>query len=290
MGQPPGASSGAAGSNGLIETKAVSGRPASAGSMTAAYPLIRPRRSRRRTRWWVANTDSPVCLASSVKLIRPSRHSSPRIAASLHKDATKFIAAFGFNASGISFHSVENTSQPTRRPREEQPSAAQSIKRDRRSRRTQAKACIESGDETLLKMSRSYNVSGWTMRGSYKPHVVASCRLPALQFWGLTFEVEAQLLAGAKYNWKNFYEVFSACRRCLKSTTFLVSLRKYDHNGNFNEPDALVKCPVALNTFFEVERFISLRDNVKEKSPEHVSGEIERVFNEGAACLFYRVL
>ena len=74
-----GASSGAAGSNGLMETNAVSGSPASAGSITAAYRLIRPRRSSRRTRWWVAETDSPVWRDRSVKLILPSWHSNERI-------------------------------------------------------------------------------------------------------------------------------------------------------------------------------------------------------------------
>ena len=78
-----GASSGAAGSNGLMEMNAVSGRPAPAGSIMAAYPLITPRRSSRRTRWCVAETESPVCRDSSVKLIRPSRHSSETILRSM---------------------------------------------------------------------------------------------------------------------------------------------------------------------------------------------------------------
>src|SRR6185437_1222627 len=37
-----GRSSGAAASNGLMDTKAVSGRPTSSGSNTATYPLITP--------------------------------------------------------------------------------------------------------------------------------------------------------------------------------------------------------------------------------------------------------
>ena len=62
-----------------METNAVSGSPASSGLMTAAYPLITPRRSSRRTRCCAADTDSPVRLASSVKLILPSRASSETI-------------------------------------------------------------------------------------------------------------------------------------------------------------------------------------------------------------------
>ncbi len=84
-----GASSAAAGSNGLIETNAVSGRPTSAELITAAYPRIRPRRSSLRTRWWVAETDSPVWRARSVKLIRPSLASNERIFRSISSTSSR---------------------------------------------------------------------------------------------------------------------------------------------------------------------------------------------------------
>ena len=44
---------------------------------------LRTRRSSLRTRWWVAETDSPVWRARSVKLIRPSLASSERILRSI---------------------------------------------------------------------------------------------------------------------------------------------------------------------------------------------------------------
>src|SRR5215472_589041 len=47
--------------------------------MLAEYPQITPRSSSLRTRCCTAETDRPVCLASSVKLSRPSAASSARI-------------------------------------------------------------------------------------------------------------------------------------------------------------------------------------------------------------------
>ncbi len=59
-------SSGALGSNGLTEMKAVMGRPTASGSTTAAYPRMTPRCSSRRTRWCTADVDRPVALPRSV--------------------------------------------------------------------------------------------------------------------------------------------------------------------------------------------------------------------------------
>ncbi len=92
-----GASSGAAASNGLIETNAVSGSPAASALISAAYPLISPRSSRRRTRCWAAETDRPVCRASSVKLIRPSRASNETILRLVSSTWQKVACALGWH-------------------------------------------------------------------------------------------------------------------------------------------------------------------------------------------------
>src|SRR5215211_4525123 len=59
-----------------MDTKAVSGSPSALASSCAAYPVIRPRCSSRRTRWCTADTDRPTRSARSVKLARPSRASA----------------------------------------------------------------------------------------------------------------------------------------------------------------------------------------------------------------------
>jgi Domain of unknown function (DUF4145) len=40
-----------------------------------------------------------------------------------------------------------------------------------------------------------------------------------------------------------------------------------------------------LDPFFEVHRFVSLRDNTSKKAPEYVPEQIADAFDEGAACL-----
>ena len=81
-------SSGAAGSNGFIETNAVSGSPITSGSHSATYPVITPSVSSLRTRWCTADTERPACLASSVKLMRPLRDSKDTILRSISSTVT----------------------------------------------------------------------------------------------------------------------------------------------------------------------------------------------------------
>jgi Domain of unknown function (DUF4145) len=103
----------------------------------------------------------------------------------------------------------------------------------------------------------------------------------------ITFDVMAQVYDGyTRYNFQHWYEIFCVCRACSRPTIFLV-YRSANHSpeGVFDKPDALVKFPDALNQYFEIERFISLRDNVTQKPPEHLPKEIENAFTEGAACL-----
>ena len=72
---------------GVIETNAVRGRPICSWSTVATYPRIMPRCSRRLTRWWTAEVDSPVALPRSVKDMRPSAASNERIFRSVFSTA-----------------------------------------------------------------------------------------------------------------------------------------------------------------------------------------------------------
>jgi hypothetical protein len=85
----------------------------------------------------------------------------------------------------------------------------------------------------------------------------------------VTFDVKAELVVGQQYGWANIYEVFCICRACHRSTTF-AGLVKFEHG---------------LNQFFKVEGFVSLRDQVVRRPPEHLPDEINNGFREGAACL-----
>ncbi|HEY8577255.1 MAG TPA: DUF4145 domain-containing protein [Devosia sp.] len=71
---------------------------------------------------------------------------------------------------------------------------------------------------------------------------------------------------------------------CFRSTTFVVSLKGPEFDQVVVEKKFL-KVPASLNNFFEVERFLSLRDKKSVSPPEHVPSEIAAVFREGATCM-----
>jgi Domain of unknown function (DUF4145) len=118
--------------------------------------------------------------------------------------------------------------------------------------------------------------------------LVADC--PRCGASKITFDVAAQVYRSTAYGWKDSYEIFSLCRSCSSPTIFLVSIKSADPQLReaFRQQNAFVSFPKGLNQFFDVDGFISLRDNSAQKSPEHLPKEIEDIFKEGAACLEIR--
>jgi len=100
----------------------------------------------------------------------------------------------------------------------------------------------------------------------------------------MTFSTRGQTFSHQTYRWKNYYEVFCVCRHCQKSTIFLVSLNEINAAETFSEPLALLEYDGSLNQAFDIERYISLRDNVTRQPPEHLPEEIANAFTEGATC------
>jgi hypothetical protein len=66
--------------------------------------------------------------------------------------------------------------------------------------------------------------------------------------------------------------------RSLRVSALLAQELAYQAKG-------IVNFEGALNPYFEIERFISIRDNVATKPPEHLPDDIKKAFTEGAACL-----
>jgi hypothetical protein len=113
--------------------------------------------------------------------------------------------------------------------------------------------------------------------------LVADC--PRCGSKSITFDVMAQVFCFREHGWQNWFEIFCVCRRCHRPTIFLVGLKDPAAGKEFSQKDALADYPHTLNEFLEIRRFVSLRDNVPVKPPEHLSKEIENAFTEGAACL-----
>jgi hypothetical protein len=121
------------------------------------------------------------------------------------------------------------------------------------------------------------------------PLLVADC--PRCGAAAHTFDVTAHVYRGRKYSHDNQHELFSVCRNCSKPTIFYVKMRTELPQamsavgmGINDNPDAIMKVVNSLNSMFTVEHYVSLRDNVSTKPPEHLPEEINAAFTEGAAC------
>jgi hypothetical protein len=101
----------------------------------------------------------------------------------------------------------------------------------------------------------------------------------------MTFDVTAQVFLTEEYDWLRWYEVFSICRNCRKPTVFVVKMTVYEAREKFYKPDGVIKYEGSLNPYFQVVRFVSLRDQVPHRPPDHLPSDILEAFGEGAACL-----
>ena len=113
--------------------------------------------------------------------------------------------------------------------------------------------------------------------------LVADC--PRCGSKAMTFDVESSVFRFQQYKWQNWHEFFSVCRNCHKPTIFLISMKTIEATEAFRSAGAIVKYDKSLNSFFDVDRFISLRDQVPYEPPEHLPKELHNAFEEAAACL-----
>ena len=121
------------------------------------------------------------------------------------------------------------------------------------------------------------------------PLLVADC--PRCGAAAHTFDVLAHIYRSQDYGWVNYHEVFSVCRNCDLPTIFGIRMtikgREIDLEQSqdiSNRPNEIMSVKGSLNRFFEVVRYVSLRDNQQIEPPEHLSGAINKVFKEAAAC------
>ncbi len=79
-----------------------------------------------------------------------------------------------------------------------------------------------------------------------------------------------------------YYELFAVCRSCKDATIFFV----FSPKESIGKAIEMLKDTkeTSLNICFTIERFISLRDNIIHRPPNHIPDPIKAVFEEGAAC------
>ncbi|GMT42838.1 MAG: hypothetical protein IEMM0002_1249 [bacterium] len=100
----------------------------------------------------------------------------------------------------------------------------------------------------------------------------------------ITFDLMQAIVVKIKYDWQRWYETFCVCRQCQRSTIFIVS-ESVDGDYKYVRGTGLLNIKEAVNRYVNIESFVSLKDTVKTKPPEHVPENVEAVFREGATCI-----
>lgn len=113
--------------------------------------------------------------------------------------------------------------------------------------------------------------------------LVADC--PRCRATRTTFDVLSDVHTGWRYNWQPWYEAFSVCRHCNRSTVFVLSARGIDEKDEMVKAGGPSRLDGSINGHVSVESFISLKDAGGIEAPGHLPEDIKAAFKEGATSL-----
>ncbi len=111
--------------------------------------------------------------------------------------------------------------------------------------------------------------------------LVANC--PRCGAKAMTFDLLGQIPVSIEYNWQHWFEAFCICRKCNKSTTFVLAQKEISDKEEIKK--GLAKFDRAVNQLMRIEGYISLKDTASTKPPEYIPKNIDSVFREGATCM-----
>jgi hypothetical protein len=114
--------------------------------------------------------------------------------------------------------------------------------------------------------------------------LVADC--PRCEALSITFDVLAVQRTRVEYGWQQWFEAFSVCRKCSRGTILVIcenepSVQELERRTQ----GGLLAFKGALNKYFDVKGWISLRDEAHQAAPEYVPDNIAKIFREGATAL-----
>jgi hypothetical protein len=115
--------------------------------------------------------------------------------------------------------------------------------------------------------------------------LVANC--PRCGTRQITFDAIETWPTITKYDWQRWYEAFSICRNCNRSTVFVIAQSEYEER-KFLAQNSPLKFTDSLNNHFRVESFINLTDGARAQAPEFTDPKVAAAFNEAAACMTVR--
>ena len=111
--------------------------------------------------------------------------------------------------------------------------------------------------------------------------LVADC--PRCGSQHVSFDVTQAALIGYMYNWQSKYEAFAVCRACHRPTIFKLSQREIADSDHIKKTG--LPALGSVNDHFREEGYVSVKDKIPEKPPEHLPAAIEAIFKEGATCM-----
>jgi hypothetical protein len=91
--------------------------------------------------------------------------------------------------------------------------------------------------------------------------------------------------AMGEYVRRSTFEAFAVCRRCHRGTTFVLRELDTHPESRIFENKSPLDVKDALNKYFTVRGFVSIKDQATVAPPEHVPPNIANAFREGATCL-----
>jgi hypothetical protein len=110
---------------------------------------------------------------------------------------------------------------------------------------------------------------------------VADC--PRCNVQRTTFDVLGDSWVAVVNGWQSVHEVFAKCRHCHLATMFRLRLTATALREAVKSDGSIAKSTGNINSVFDVERPITVRDVAGRDPPEHVPDLIAGIFTEGAS-------
>jgi len=101
----------------------------------------------------------------------------------------------------------------------------------------------------------------------------------------MTFDLKDQIVVGSQYEWQVQVEAFCICRKCWRSTIFVLSQKNAQPATMAIMREGLSKSNYAVNRFVNIEGYINVKDIGSRKPPEHVPENIAEIFQEGSTSM-----
>ena len=97
------------------------------------------------------------------------------------------------------------------------------------------------------------------------------------------------ILAGLKTSEAHYtaihYDIYCRCRGCSRGSVLNISLSKQEYSHLFNKIEVVISASVSLETYFNVDGYLSIKDFLDTSIPKYLPSNVEIAFKEGASCL-----